>query len=125
MFTQDTHPDTRIVLSTDQLLFMEPAIIIHPGMVHIIIQDPGHGDSTSHILHIMVGDSDGDIARAGLVWDLVMDMVMAPVIMVMDIGDVDGGAHLFIIPPVGVAGMVQQDLMVSTEIISTCIITSM
>ena len=52
---------------TGLLLFMEPDIIINPGMAHIIIPDPGPGDLTSDIHLILDGASDGDIVQAGLV----------------------------------------------------------
>ena len=52
--------------------------------------------------------------------DTVMDMVM-----VMDIRDVAGGVHPFIILPVGVDGMEVRNLMDSMEIIFMYIIMSM
>ena len=72
-------------------------------MAPTITQDPGHGDSTSAIPLIMVGDLDGDIVRPGLVSDLAMDTDME--ITVMDMEVVDGGVLHFIIPLVGVDGM--------------------
>jgi hypothetical protein len=91
-------------------------------MVLIIIQDPGHGDSTLAILLILAGVSVGDIVPAGsvLVMDTAMDMVMD-----MATGVMAGGVLPFIIPPVGVAGMEVQDLMASMEIHSMCTIISM
>ena len=101
---------------------MEPAFIILHGTVLITIQDPGHGDSTSHILHILGGDLAGDIVRAGSVSDLVMDMDMVLTGTDMAVADMAGGDPLSTIPHVGVVGMVVQDLMDSMEIISMCII---
>jgi hypothetical protein len=46
---------------------MEPDFIINPGMAHIIIPDPGHGDLISDTHHISVGALAGDIVQAGLV----------------------------------------------------------
>ena len=95
---------------------------IHPGMVPIIIQDPGHGDSISLTHHILAGDSDGVIVRVGSVSDLVSDMDMD--IMVMVTGAVAGGVRPFIIPPAGVAGMEHRGLMDTMEIHSMYIIMS-
>jgi hypothetical protein len=84
----------------------------------IIIQDPGHGDSTLPIHLISDGDSDGAIARVGSVLVLVMDTDMD--IMDMATRVVDGGDLLFIILPVGADGMEDQGLTDSMETISMC-----
>ena len=100
---------------------MEQVSIIHPGMVRIIIQDPGRGDSILLILPISAGDLAGVIARAGSVSGLVTDTDMGVTVMATEVAD--GGVRLFIILPVGVGGMAPRGLMDSTEIISTYIIT--
>jgi hypothetical protein len=98
-----------------QLLYTVPVSIMHPGLEHIIIRDPGHGDSTLRILHISAGGLDGDMERVGLASDSDSDMVTG---MDMAITDVAGGVRHIIIQPAGVAGMEPQDLMDSMEIIS-------
>jgi hypothetical protein len=108
---------------TGQLLFTEPGIIINPGMEHIIIQDPGHGDLTSDTHLILDGVSVGDTVRAGLVSDLGLDMDIH-----MADGDMavaDGGDLHFIILPAGVDGMVVQDPMGFMVIIFMFTITYM
>jgi hypothetical protein len=100
----------------DRPLFMEPGSIMHPGMVLITTQDPGHGGSTLPILPISDGDSDGVIVQPGSVSDLVLDMD----IMDMDTTVVDGGDLPVIIRHTGVDGMVAQGLMGFMEITFMC-----
>ena len=89
---------------------------MNPGMVLIIIQDPGPGDSTLVTRRILDGVSVGDIARAGSV--MVTVLVMVTVDMDMGTEVVVGGVLRFIIRLFGVVGMEVQDLMASMEIIS-------
>jgi hypothetical protein len=70
----------------------------------------------------LVGDSAGDIVLAGLALDLVLDLV---VVTDMDTEVVAGGAPPFIILPYGVDGVVAEDPMDSTEIISPSAIVFM
>ena len=100
---------------------MEPDSIISDGTAHIIIPDPGHGDLISDIHLISDGALVGDIARVGLVLDLVMGMDMAGMVTV--IRDADGGDQLVITRLAGVGGTEAQDPMAFTEIIFMCIIT--
>jgi hypothetical protein len=86
-----------------------------PGLVIIIIQDPGRGDSTSATIHFMDGVLDGDTTWAGLTPDSDMDMDSTDVATVAA-----GGVPLSIIRLIGVDGMVAQGHTDFTEDPSTC-----
>jgi len=123
MFTHDILLAISTAMYTVQPLFTEQDFIMLPGMAPIIIQDPGHGDSTSVILHTLDGDSAGDTVPHGLVLVSVMDTDTDITVMVT--GVVAGGDLPFIIRPFGADGMEAQGPQDSMEIISTYIMVCM
>src|SRR5665213_3027420 len=92
---------------------MAPDTITIPGLVIIIIQDPGRGDSTSVTIHFTDGALDGDTTGAGLTPDSDMDSTVVATV-------VAGGVLLSIIRLIGVDGTVAQGHTDFTEDPSTC-----